>query len=410
MLVAPAMPPMSRKRSLSCHTTNIHRPSLKRSRVNTSNDKHTENDDLLLPDDGQSIRFRVLPHITPKLSTAGIGSAYMKEVQLSFVVRDQSPLSVIHPLSPATNGMWSNGNTCKPVTSEVHHHPVDVVDSGKGNEEMQTIKDDVMMRSVTDNGESACLSSTESDVDSVGDNSETAIPKSKLKQPAIVLMKLNPPVKKRQVLSTSCPVSLSTDSGVVVGGYVHRMANLNARACVAAFLQPEKSPSRVCRHSEKSFKSKAKKISNNTKRKHLTQCVSKVEFSSSKAVILNVNGSIPVINVNGKGIQIPTHTVIVRDQVDEEIPYNSMGLLYNGDTLHPSARVFLTRSAKNELEMPRRVFPTLVPSKRSTVRKAIINASTSRTVHYIKKGFKVGIYIYYCSPVQFVVGHIIFVI
>ena len=199
------------------------------------------------------------------------------------------------------------------------------------------------------------------------------------------------PVKSEPVSPDSSPSSLSYPvssqvSNVVLEGCVHRLANLNATACVTAYLQPDKKmPSKRRRRSTRWCRRKAKskytsKCDNdesavlNTSPK---QVVLNIEESTSNPVILNVSGVenvIPVITFSG--MKMPPCAVVVEgldDQTgDGQASYNTMGLLHNGDTLHPHAQVFLEGS--HELHLPSRIVPTLVPARQSTVRRAVKNA------------------------------------
>lgn len=184
--------------------------------------------------------------------------------------------------------------------------------------------------------------------------------------------------------SSSYPVS-SQVSNVVLEGYVHRLANLNARACVAAYLQPDKKvPSkrrrrtRWCKRKAKSkYTSKCDNDESAVLNTSPKQVVLNIEESTSNPVILNVSGVenvIPVITFSG--MKMPPCAVVVEgldDQPDDDqAAYNTMGLLHNGDTLHPHTQVFLEGS--HELHLPSRIVPTLVPLRQSTVRRAVKKA------------------------------------
>ena len=234
-------------------------------------------------------------------------------------------------------------------------------------------------------------STTTSDVDSDGSESgRTAIPKSRIKQPAIVLVKMTQPKKKAvSAISASCTISPEFSS-VVHGGYVHRMASLNARACVAAYLEPEKKFSPKCSsHGGRKKTAKTKGKSNYSSTWGTTSKISasKVEPQKSKPAILNMKNVIPVIKFESNGIEMPACAMIVEEVDEDEVPYNKVGLLYNGDTLHPNAQVFLT--GDHELQLPSRVLPTLMPARLSTVKRAVRKATSTGLVHLEKKQSKV---------------------
>lgn len=232
-------------------------------------------------------------------------------------------------------------------------------------------------------GEKVCATqyASSSDVDSdCSESSRMSIPKSKIKQPAIVLMKMNQPVKKNPPSPSPCPVSPQV-SNVVVGGYVHRMANLNARACVAAYLEPErkfapKSPYRGGR--KKTAGVKATSFDSATA--NPTTSTQASEVNSNPAVLSN--------DVDEKAKEIGSEISDTPNTVSEvenevEVSYNIEGFLYNGDTLHPYARVF--RTDFPEFSFPARVIPTLVPSRTSTIKKAKCKAGVTGIVHVDKK-------------------------
>ena len=192
---------------------------------------------------------------------------------------------------------------------------------------------------------------------------------------------MNQRIKSESVSPDSSPLSsphpiLPLNSSVVLEGYVHTMASLDAGACVAAaYLQPDKkAPSKRRRRSSRWCRRKVRsksKLNDESAVLDTTcspkQVVLNVEESTSNPVILNVSGVenvIPVITFSG--MKMPPCAVLVEgleDQPNEQgqVSYNTMGLLHNGDTLHPHAKVFLEGS--HELHLPSRIVPTLVPAR-----------------------------------------------
>ena len=421
--IIPTMPPTNHKRRLSNrlgNNTGAHGPNPKRRRLNSSNvlpdDEHTENNRLLRYDDSQTLLLKMLPNASQKVPPLG-RTAHMKEVQLSVVFPDNAPLShlsndlqsVASPVSKnhsrssrrcqRMNGYKKNGKINQlpfkhqtKRTSEVN----DVHMDGKYKYKSQPYEsqgDHLNKRA------SSCVSS---DVDSDCSESQgrIVVPKIKIKQPAIFLMKMNHHVKKSHALSGSHLVRPEVSS-VVIGGYVHRMANLNARACVAAFLQPErKRTSKVTKlkgHKKTTKTTKSICKSKSTLSTTIDHTVPDEDISKSKAVVLKLNGiesAIPVLRFEANGIEIPTCAVIVQgldgqDEDESKVAYNKLGLLYNGDTIHPHSQVFLTQSMNRVLQLPNRVVPTIVPSRLSTVRRAARKASSRGVVHSTKRKLKV---------------------
>lgn len=217
----------------------------------------------------------------------------------------------------------------------------------------------------------------------------------------------NQRIKGEPVSPDSSPLSLSypvlpPNSNVILEGCVHTLTSLNARACIAAYLQPDKkAPSKRRRRGSSRWckrKVRSKSKLNDESVVLDTTCSPKqvvlnVEESTSNPVILNVSGVenvIPVITFSG--MKMPPCAVLVEgleDQPNEQgqVSYNTMGLLHNGDTLHPHARVFLEGS--HELHLPSRIVPTLVPARQSTVRRAVKKAISDGVARRHRKPAKV---------------------
>lgn len=220
-----------------------------------------------------------------------------------------------------------------------------------------------------------------------------------MRQPSLVLVKVN---KYR----SQCPRSISSELNIIQGGFVHRMANFNTRACVAAFFQTESekkvSPNQTHNQHKKTTKPEVKSrsmpaIGVSSAAKYLPN----VEPSESRAMVVTLNvapTAIPVINFeNRSSVDVSTFSRILHDVDgngvdDSKVPFNKLGLLYNGDTIHPHARIFLTQSVGNPPWLPKTIVPTLVPSRSSTVRRAVRKATSTGIVHKNKKISKVMIY------------------
>ena len=124
-----------------------------------------------------------------------------------------------------------------------------------------------------------------------------------------------------------------------------------------------------------------------------------MEPSESRAVVVTLNvvpTAIPVINFETRrsSVDVSTCASELHDMDgdgmdDSKVPFNKLGLLYNGDTIHPHARIFLTQSVGNQPRLPKAIVPTLVPSRSSTVRRAVRKATSAGVVHRIKKMSKV---------------------
>lgn len=240
--------------------------------------------------------------------------------------------------------------------------------------------------------ESGALTQCNADSDCCSESTQACIPKYKIKQPAIILTKMSHPFKKKVTPSTLSsqlhPTISSEISSVVVGGYVQRMASLNARACVAAYLEPER------RYSRKSPKymgvSKVKSSSDSKLNCETTSelLASKVhtEARRTKPTILSLNGNEDVIPLKFDGNRAPS-SQITEEVDDGSVAYSKEGLLYNGDTIHPDAKVFVTDCHK--LQLPEKIVPTLVPARSSTVRRAVKVAASTGVLPSSKKHSKV---------------------
>ena len=218
-----------------------------------------------------------------------------------------------------------------------------------------------------------------------------------MRQPSLVLVKVNK--HKIPGLCNQCPHSISSEAlNIIRRGFVHRMANLNAKACVAAFFQSEKKVTPNQTHYE--CKKTAKPILKSRSMSVIgvssaSKCLLNVEPSESRAMVVTLNAVPSTINFETRSsVDISTCTRMLHDMdgvgMDGSIvPSNKLGLLYNGDTIHPHARIFLTQSVGNPPRLPKTIVPTLVPSWSSTVRRAVRKATSTGVVHRNKKISKV---------------------
>jgi hypothetical protein len=246
-----------------------------------------------------------------------------------------------------------------------------------------------------------------SDVESdCSESGRTSILKSKIKQPAIVLTKMTQPIKKKAAPSSlsTCPHPITpvASSSVVIGGYVQRMASLNARACVSAYLEPERKFSPKHKKAPSSSSSSVPKpalpnvpvtknssdsISGTDSSVMPSVCKVYTEAPKSKPVVVNLNGNesvIPIIKFDGSG---SPSTLIIKELDDDGVPYNSEGLLYNGDSIHPDARVFVADDKK--FQLPKKIVPILVPARLSTVKRAVKRSTSTGILPSSKKHSKV---------------------
>ena len=347
-------------------------PNSKRFCLDTE-DEHTENGDVLKSANRQGMLLKVVTHQGSKLPPTG-RTVCMKELQPSHNSISKFACAPASPLS-------RSGLACSKNSSCSHCQVNGYKNERKTNPSISE-QNSLHQGQISTEGMESSF---------VGKSSIST------KQPA-VFVKVDH-CTKQSLLPSISPRSYEVSpevSSFILKGYVHRMASLNARACVAAFLQPERRASpKLTRHNghnkpgaKRSSKSESSKLS----------LLSKVDASKSKAVVLNlsaIENAIPVIKLETNGLEIPACAVIVQDpngHYDEESkePYNKMGLLYNGDTVHPHTQVFLTQSSNHELELPSRIVPVLVPSHLSTVKRVARKAAATGVLRHSKKKAKVN--------------------
>lgn len=160
-------------------------------------------------------------------------------------------------------------------------------------------------------------------------------------------------------------------------GYVRRMASLNARACVSAILESNRSnpksqkrdlavvskkPSTSLKPSRASLEEKSEKASSSVE-----------TWTALQYVCLNLD---------------PGNS---RDITEEPANYNTLGLLHNGSSVHPlKCRVFYSNN--RTLSLPRFIVPTLVPSRVHNIADRIEKESGNRVLRRkLNKGTKVRV-------------------
>lgn len=238
------------------------------------------------------------------------------------------------------------------------------------------------------------------------------------KQPAIILDDLK---KSKERKRSGYDKRLAESaSNSLLGGYMRRMASLNASACVAAMMEPEKKS-----RQDKSFAGKLYKVNSN-EMQHTEPRKSWSSISSSEELSVGLPSPIvdleelepavtkelslsparfygssassdadtskdsdEILNVSDPNLLLALATLAsAANFVPDEIPFNKLGLLYNGDTIHPAARVFYT--SDTDLSLPDRIIPRVVPSQEKFLEHSISKAMTQRLVGKKRKGAKVS--------------------
>lgn len=236
----------------------------------------------------------------------------------------------------------------------------------------------------------------------------------RLKEPVIHIVDC----KKTKALVKK-PRARTTSTYVDSNGFVKRLASLNARARVTALIEPEKrsikaksppvSPMVVVKKSPPLIPlQRSKPLIEEGKSPQAVialQCLPKGETRMSRSTItpVEVEGSITPTS-HTPNFEMPCYVHLfgfmtsqtqTPEQVEEDselesVPYNSVGLLYNGSAVHPTTRVFLTC----EGVLPSRIIPVVVPSKVENLKMAIkIAREQLKQKHNKPKAIKVG-----CSP------------
>lgn len=407
--IMPATPLLNEKKRLSSRLEDMYTPETKRRRMDSKFSVQEvgpgNSIKSISESQGQSELF---PSYTPRIYIPPVrrAASLNAELQLSLLYNSDSSRNLLYT-EPQVS-VSSIGSTIRHTNNDSQKKPdvackLNHMDVDKGDDQIPVVnlkKNGVKRKSASPMIERISALSTQSlpcsDVDSdCSESGRASIPKSKIKQPAIVLTKMTQPIKKKATPSSSStprPIS-PVVSNVVFGGFVHRMASLNARACVSAYLEPERK-----------FSPKYKRISSPSVSK---AAISKVAMSKasakpdssvvhsvckvhtvapkSKPVVVNLNGNesvIPILKFDQSG---SPSTLIINGS--SSVPYNREGLLYNGDSIHPDAQVFVADDQK--FQLPKKIVPTVVPARLSTVKRAVKKATSIGILPSSKKHSKV---------------------
>lgn len=202
------------------------------------------------------------------------------------------------------------------------------------------------------------------------------------------------------------------------GGYMRRMASLNASACVTALMEPEKrtkphknmlSTPRTITSTGTHISQRARKLWSNDdqspgvspvmrSKSFKDLSLSPTRFSSSPSEADTSKDSDEILCVTDPKVYtlLALASLARSSSVDsDEIPFNKLGLLYNGDTIHPAVRVFYT--SDTDLTLPDRIIPRIIPSDDGFVGPAISDALAHRSMGKKKKGAKVSLFSSYNS-------------
>ena len=276
----------------------------------------------------QSVRKCVIRNGEGRGSTTERRKASLKaEVALQLILSDTPPLS---PSTSESNVISSSScdiqneavveSTLLQQNGDLfHHEPVTSTTHVNGREGPDSSMDALMIPHLTD---------------------WITLPQPSMPGRAIVSL---PSCTKKSALKNPSP-------------HVKRMASLNARACVAALIEPEK---RVMKSAQPQPHSQESNVSSTgTERLPI---LSSEEVMQQCAIVAAVGK----FSSSCGGFELPEYLLVAaHQQVEEEldldaIPYNNLGLLYNGSTISPHACIFLTSEGK----VPSRIIPMVVPAR-----------------------------------------------
>ena len=213
-----------------------------------------------------------------------------------------------------------------------------------------------------------CPMSPLSDIKLEGRSPRVGSPK--LMEPTVNLVdckrKVTSLTKRLPPPSTISHSSTKIDSS----GYVKRMASLNARACVAVLMENERRylKPKLMGSLEKEMQQRS--VSNSPPLREPEECIS--PQSPASPVVDTLHHPSEVMT-DGDGLSDLSETGVPENQSNdancrpskssdqdlEEASFNTLGLLYNGDTVHPHACIFLS----SDWKIPERIIPVVVPAK-----------------------------------------------
>jgi len=191
--------------------------------------------------------------------------------------------------------------------------------------------------------------------------------------------------------------------------YVRRMASLNASAVNSAMMETDKkSFNKAVRSPEASLKTLSKQSLARSLNSELSEKDESFKFdeklnsslcprspSPSSCSSLSCESQSLQYSPGDIDIQAPqvmgTILALLDQQQteEEEVPYNRLGLLYNGDTYHPFERLFY--NSDTDLTLPQRIIPKVFPSRDMFLAAAIKQSLPLRSAGKKKKAAKVRI-------------------
>ena len=207
-------------------------------------------------------------------------------------------------------------------------------------------------------------------------NTPLPLTRTKLKEPVISVVDC----KKVAVYSPRKPAAPTNTCNLKkeIDYFVKRMASLNARACVTAMIEPERKYARQNHHrslqqkptSDPPVEVKSESLQLKPAPIHRLQNSEIEPCRNADVTTTTVAIKSPPPEAYHSDAVIsaaPCTVTAVPDGAQEGeveiVPFNRLGLLYNGRTVHPDTPVFLT----SEGMLPARIMPTVVPPKATSL-------------------------------------------
>lgn len=234
-----------------------------------------------------------------------------------------------------------------------------------------------------------------------------------MKQPSLVLKDVKRNSAEKGKASSDRIAIDSSKPLYEYGGYMRRMASLNASACVTAMMEPEKKfrphkPNHKKSHTQEFRRTLSLSSNDDPTYQGMTlmatsphrgdshrldkssspgglHMLSSSSISSSEADTSKDSDEILDANTTPQVYTLIALASLAASRESELdiVPFNTLGLLYNGDTVHPSSRVFYT--SDTDLTLPVRIIPKVVPSRETFVDSAITDAVALRVVNQKRK-------------------------
>ena len=211
----------------------------------------------------------------------------------------------------------------------------------------------------------------------------------------------------KKYIFNSCPPTPRNNGES--GWYVKRMANLNARACVSVLMESTRRPSKAKQIVSHEVTTITRKPVSPPKENDDIPKPSSPHASSPTPLPFILREKIScrqssVNRVDGTSCRFSNHkkyvvacaspTTLERYGIihtpestaeSEDVPYNTEGLLWNGDALHPQSRVYLCADGS----VPQRIVPPVRPATMASVQKVVYKAKKRPQKNRKKKAVKV---------------------